>query len=538
MLNKTLIFGIIVILIGIAVFPSMNANVTKAWVDEDTEYWGLLIAVGVYAGHPDQNRPSMLREVENLHDMLLVSEHWNEDHIKVIKGENATMWNIFKGLRWLDKMDDKNDFSLVYITTHGARLSKDKWPWDEEDGRDEFLVSYRGFQFPWANIRDDILNLMLSLLSAKGVCVVVDSCYSGGFNDPPYFPNFMRNKRGNNQISASEWMQELGEDLQGKGRVVLMSCREDELSYGSIFSKLLIESLRGYADTNEDKIVTAEEAYEYVKENMPGSKMHPTIFDNYPGELPLTEVEFPPSVPISPIGQIIGETNTTYNYSTVSTDPEGHRIKYGWDCDSDNVVDEWSDFLDSGTWDNISLSWSIEGTYNIKVKAVDELGVESEWSNNTVVSMCSDHIPDQRQTELRGGIFLGMWVAQSFVPSLNSLSKVELGICSWGSGDPPPVHLYIRDNLSGDNLAEISRSIPPLGYSKTAWSKFDFQDLEVIPGNTYYIVCEKIDPGWGYSWKGSGSDDSYPSGSFFVSNDGNSWHTELNDGSFVTWGKI
>jgi hypothetical protein len=240
----------------------------------------------------------MLREVENLHDMLLVSEHWKEDHIKVIKAENATLWNIFKGLRWLNKMDDKDDFSLVYITTHGGQLSKDIWPRDEKDGRDELLVSYLGFQFPWAIIWDDLLNLMLSLLSAKGVCLIVDSCFSGGFNDPPYFTNFIRNKRGfspkdNNQVSASEWMEELAEDLRGKGRVVLMSCREDELSYGSVFTKILIKGLRGYADANDDRLVSAEEAFVYVEENIDSSKMHPTIYDGYTGELQLTEVELP-----------------------------------------------------------------------------------------------------------------------------------------------------------------------------------------------------------------------------------------------------
>ena len=538
LLKKTLSFGMLVLFISSTFATSTNINIIKDFDKEDTEYWALLIAVGVYAGHPDEDRPSMLTQVENLHNILLVSEHWKEDHIKVIKAENATMWNIYKGLRWLNKMDDKDDFSLVYITTHGGQLPRDIWPWDEADGRDEVLASYRGFQFSWANIRDDILNLMLSLLSAKGVCVIIDSCHSGGFNDPPYFTNFMRNKRGNNQNSAYEWMQELGEELQGKGRVVLMSCREDELSYGSIFTKLLVKSLRGYADTNEDGICSAEEAYQYVKDNMPGSTMHPTIFDNYPGELPITENEFPPSVPEAPIGQIIGETNTTYDYSTVSIDPEGHRIKYGWDWDSDNIVDEWSDLLNSGTWHNISLSWSVEGTYNIKVKAEDELGINSEWSNKTVVSMSSDHFPDQRQTEIGGGIFIqNFWVAQSFVPSLSNLSKVELGIISWGVGEPTPINLYIRDNLTGENLAETSRSIPNYGYDKIYWSTFNFEDLNVIPGNTYYIVCKKTGLDWGYNLKIGCT---YLPGRLFHSENGENWNKYPGgcDGCFVTWGKI
>ncbi len=142
-LSKGVSFLIVILFVSLASASNININISNASTFNDTEYWALLIAVGVYANHPEQNRPSMLEEVENMRNLLLVSEHWKEDHIKVIKGEDATMWNIFKGLLWLNKMDDKDDFSLVYITTHGGQLSRDKWPRDEEDGRDEVLASYR-----------------------------------------------------------------------------------------------------------------------------------------------------------------------------------------------------------------------------------------------------------------------------------------------------------------------------------------------------------------------------------------------------------
>ena len=232
-LKNGLIFGILFLFISSAFATSININRIKDFNKKETDHWALLIAVGVYAGHPDNDRPEMLTDVEDLHNMLLISNHWKEDHIKVIKGENATMWNIFKGFSWLNKMSDNDDFSLVYITTHGGQI-KDKWPWDESDGRDEILVTYHGFQFPWVNIRDDNLNFMLSSLNAKGVCVVIDSCYAGGFNDTPYLSNPMRK----NSISALEWMQEFAKDIQGQGRVVLMSCREDEVSYSFQYSRL------------------------------------------------------------------------------------------------------------------------------------------------------------------------------------------------------------------------------------------------------------------------------------------------------------
>ncbi|RLF47888.1 MAG: hypothetical protein DRN10_03300, partial [Thermoplasmata archaeon] len=115
-----------------------------------TEYWALIVAVGVYANNPDMDRPSMLVESEKLRKMLPVSSNWNESHIKVIEGENATVPNIIEGFRWLDKMEDEDDISLIYLTTHGFPILFDLPPFDEADGMDEALATYRGF-LPFPN---------------------------------------------------------------------------------------------------------------------------------------------------------------------------------------------------------------------------------------------------------------------------------------------------------------------------------------------------------------------------------------------------
>ena len=547
MIKKIIVLVVFLLLISISVVPStgdmredlkiLNNIKSKDCFDEtepvnaETEFWALLIAVGVYAGHPEEDRPMMLEEVDNLHEKLLVSEHWNEKNIKVIKGRWATFFNIIRGFRWLDRKEDKNDFSLVYITTHGGSLTKDKFPRDEKDGCDEVLATYLSFMYPILSIRDDFLNLLLSLLNSKGVCVIIDSCHAGGFNDTPFF----KSRLPDNRINASEWMYEFAEELRESGRIVLMSSREDEYCYGG-FTHYLREGLTGYADTNEDDLVSAEEAFVYAKERYDESDVHATIYDDYSGELQLTEVAFPPSIPETPTGQVLGDINSIYEYSTVSTDPEGGKISYGWDWDGDYIVDEWTDTVESGARVNTSHSWSSEGTCSIRVIAKDERGLNSGWSSHIVVMMCSDNIPDQWQIKIdKGVIFRDFWVAQSFVPSLNKLSQVELLSCSYGSGDPQPLNVYIRDSLSGDNLAESSQIIPYVGDYEPTWYTFDFEDLDVIPGNTYYILCSG-ESDWNYrlKWK---EGDPYPMGEAYTSNDGNKWYTENSDLCFVVWAR-
>lgn len=303
--GKILIFCLAVLLFGLVLVPStgalnrgsLNQGSVEGFdsVGDGTEYWALLVAVGVYANHPDENRPSMLREVDNLYNTLLSSQFWSQDHIRVIKGEDAKVLNILRGLVWLNTRVDGDDVSLVYITTHGFPLYLDDKPVDlpprdENDGCDEALVTYWGFERPLAIIWDDELNLFLSLLKSPGVCLIVDSCFSGGFNDPPYWNNVLLNTlyhSTNYDVTSfpSEWIK----DLSGKGRVVLMSCQEDEVSYGSDFSHYLAEGLGGAADVNVDGVVSAEEAFNYAKDRI-GSWQHPTMYDGYSGELPLTRV--------------------------------------------------------------------------------------------------------------------------------------------------------------------------------------------------------------------------------------------------------
>ena len=293
-LNKGKVFAVIVLFIGTCFLPSSfvastantqliinNQDITN-FGNEGTNYWALLVAVGVYADDPQQNRPLMLEEVDDLYDVLLQSEVWTEDHIKVIKGEDATVSNIISGLKWLDKMEDEEDISLVFITTHGSPLGFDIPPFDEEDKTDEILVSYCGFAYPGLYIWDDLLNFRLNQLESKGVCLIVDSCYAGGFNDPP---DWIKISENIDKVSAEEWIEGFGGELSGQKRVVLMASREDELSSSGGFAPFLIDGLRGYADENSDDVVTAEEVFFYAEPRT--YHQHPTIYDGFPGELPL-----------------------------------------------------------------------------------------------------------------------------------------------------------------------------------------------------------------------------------------------------------
>ncbi len=120
--NCTMLVASIVIM-TLIIMPVHNAGlnvndhlskVAMKMENTGTEYWALLFAVGVYRNNPNQDRPSMLKAVDNLYDVLIDSPHWQSDHIHVVKGSQATGQNLIKELLWLIQNEDGNDMSLKF----------------------------------------------------------------------------------------------------------------------------------------------------------------------------------------------------------------------------------------------------------------------------------------------------------------------------------------------------------------------------------------------------------------------------------------
>lgn len=264
-------FFVVSILVGIIILPiqsvalQANGQQNTSTSGRETQYWAFIVGIGEYAENPEQNRPDMILEANDFRDLLLQSPWWSEDHIRTITAENATGSNIYAGFRWLNKNVAKDDVVIVYLSTHGSYLLFDIPPREEADTYDEFLVTYWGFAFNTSIITDDQINIMLNRLKSDNVCLIVDSCYAGGFND--------------------HW--KILKSATEQPRVIIMASCEDEVSYSGGFAPYLIDGLRGYSDSNQDGIVTAEEVFAYAQPRS-GSRQNPTMYDGYPGELALT----------------------------------------------------------------------------------------------------------------------------------------------------------------------------------------------------------------------------------------------------------
>ncbi|HHH80151.1 MAG TPA: hypothetical protein ENL13_04545 [Thermoplasmatales archaeon] len=132
----------------------------------------------------------------------------------------------------------------------------------------------------------------------------------------------------------------------------------------------------------------------------------------------------PPETPETPNGPTSGFTGVSYTYSTVTVDPENDEVKYGWDWDGDYVVDEWTGFYSSGTIIGGSHSWETAGFYNVRVKAEDTHGSQSEFSPGLQVEILSSNSPP--------------YPPNNPFP-MNGSEDISIdSVLTWDGGDPDP----------------------------------------------------------------------------------------------------
>jgi len=98
-----------------------------------------------------------------------------------------------------------------------------------------------------------------------------------------------------------------------------------------------------------------------------------------------------PNKPNRPTGESTGNYGEEYTYSTSTIDPDGDQIQYLWDW-GDGTNSGWVGPYNSAEIMEISHTWEEEGSYEIKVMARDDEGLQSEWSDPLSISMPRNHI--------------------------------------------------------------------------------------------------------------------------------------------------
>ena len=101
--------------------------------------------------------------------------------------------------------------------------------------------------------------------------------------------------------------------------------------------------------------------------------------------LSLYPISNPPEKPGTPDGPNSGRININYKFTTSSIDPDGDQTRYLFDWGDGNTT--ITEYYPSGETVRVSYKWDEQGIFNIRVRAQDENGVWSEWSDSLPVNM-------------------------------------------------------------------------------------------------------------------------------------------------------
>jgi len=146
---------------------------------------------------------------------------------------------------------------------------------------------------------------------------------------------------------------------------------------------------------------------------------------------------------------------------------------------------------------------------------------------------------DQSQDIWEGGYALAsiQWLAQSFKPSLGTLTRIEL-LITRGPTTSYSVKISIRDNLLGSDIVSVTlqpEAFPV--YPQIQWTEIDLPDIYVVPEETYYIVCTTNQPFGDYNWWGRGNNPYERGQAYFSYDQGSSWaNSPTIDLCFKTYG--
>jgi hypothetical protein len=129
-----------------------------------------------------------------------------------------------------------------------------------------------------------------------------------------------------------------------------------------------------------------------------------------------------PYAPAKPSGPTTGVAGIQYTYSTSGFDPTGDKIKYGWDWNGDQTVDQWDDnsgnYYVSGQPCSIPHTFNTAGTYNVMVKIEDIYGAQSSFSLPLAV-LITPNQPPTKPTKPSGSTTGKPGVSYPFTTSAN-----------------------------------------------------------------------------------------------------------------------
>jgi uncharacterized caspase-like protein len=266
-----------------------------------SQTWAVVIGIGGYESALIPRLKYTVADAEAVYQTLIRSAGFKKDNVMLLTDRTErkpTLRNIKWALgTFLSKVARKDDTVLIFFAGHGAPDVDIRGA--ERDGLAKYLIPQDADPddlFSTALPMDD-LQTIFSRIESERVIAFLDACYSGAAGGRTFMSKSVRASSVDDQF--------LERLTRSKGRAIVTASRPSEVSIElaelghGIFSYYLVEGLKGAADLNRDGIVSLQELYEYLeqqvsnKSRLAGANQHPVMKGEMEGVLPLAKVRRP-----------------------------------------------------------------------------------------------------------------------------------------------------------------------------------------------------------------------------------------------------
>ncbi len=260
--------------------------------------WAVVIGVGQYESAAIPRLRFTVQDAEAVHQVLIGPVGFKKDNVLLLTDRTErkpTLRNIKWALgTFLGRSAQKDDTVLIFFAGHGAPEVDTRGL--ERDGLAKYLIPSDADPddlFSTALPMDD-LQTIFGRIEAERVVAFLDACYSGAAGGRTF-----ASKRTRAGTVDDLFLERL---TRSKGRAIITASRTAEVSIElpelghGIFSYYLVNGLKGAADLNRDGIVSLQELYEYVEQQVTaksravGGNQHPVMKGELEGALPLAKV--------------------------------------------------------------------------------------------------------------------------------------------------------------------------------------------------------------------------------------------------------
>jgi hypothetical protein len=260
--------------------------------------WAVIVGVGRYDRPEIPRLTYSVRDAEVFHQVLTAQLGFKKENVLLLTDQTERKPTL-RNLKWalgtfLARSARKDDLVLVFFAGHGAPEIDPRGV--EADGLAKYLVPSDADPADLYStaLPMDEFQIIFNRIEAERVVVFLDACYSGAAGGRTFASQKTRAAHVDD-LFLERLARSRGRAILTASRSAEVSIELPELGHG-VFTHYLVQGLKGTADLDRDGIVTLQELYEYVEQQVTqksravGGNQHPVMKGELEGILPLVKL--------------------------------------------------------------------------------------------------------------------------------------------------------------------------------------------------------------------------------------------------------